>query len=1187
MRIIWRGALRAMKRTGAAIRLPAVATGILCALFAARAEAKSPPPGAGVADVPANILLMLDTSGSMGEYVSYTEQFSYPYDIATDSQGNLYVGELYGGVVVYDRDGQYVRKWGSYSSESASRAGDSGFYYVYGVATDSSDNVYVCDLYHNRVQVFTGTGTFVRSISLGSRNCYGIEISPSGTLYVVYDNGNIGRYSTSNGSLLGTWSVGGAVSVAFDSSGRHYVLRYTSSEYRIYVYDSSRTLDDYIDITDYNAEVRYPTFITLDPGNNIYISESDHYRSRVYRLNKSSGVTYMNHRSDVASVTQLGGSRSSAAGSFRTPFGVHYDAVRGDVLIADFYNHRVQSFSGSVPIISGAGETRLDVMKKVVKKLITDSGLLDGAHFGLVEWNSDAWMRVPISAEGASEIYNMIDTLDASGGTVLDRAMELALPYFLGDQGPRNPNITCQKNIIIVVSDGYWENNSSSEIAHNLSFNHQVYTYAIGFQVTGDDNYVDLSVNGGTYPESPLFAENWEELYEQMATAIRNAVNSDLTFAAPTIMPDIVGDDHILQATFRYKSQHQWKGRLKKFALDDGGNVGGLAWDAGERLNATGSEFRNLWTVSDSLPSGVNNFTVANMAALRPMLEAHVRRGYSDETVTGLIDFVRGKDVYGETIGGKDDEGQDVYLGDRWKLADIYHSRALVVGAPAARSTLEANPAGDAYYRASHGYADFVRSESCGAAGSLCSERKSVVYVGSNGGMLHAFDNLTGDELWGFIPPTILPALKDMMPASGTGTSSAIFAVDGTPAVKDVFDGERWRTVLVIGLRQGGGGYSVLDVTNPLAPSHLFTIGYDSFSDEVRYWNAAGVQAQFRRAADVPSGYDVRRLGETWSDPVILRLPLGPEGTDRWVAVAGGGYNGGVNANYGDKVFFFDVFAESPLLAQVTLPDLSGGDGIQNSAPAQITAITPDTTAKFPYAGAMLYIADQQGALWKIDATNRGHLLETTRLFDMQSTSRNQRLAFQQTVSAITDGRLYHIVGTGNVLEPDETSTQVDNRLFAAQDAYFPEFQTETPHTLGQLRDATGLAAICPDDEFPGWQIQLSGAGKILSPATVFNHSVMAPVYRPEPEDVCAGGSSSLLELRLDCGNQLRETLLGSGISTRAVVYNNKIYLGISSSDDEIVLPEGFVKSGNLIVGTPMAPRETKVTIESWWEGGL
>ena len=53
--------------------------------------AKSPPPGTGKADVKANILLMLDNSGSMG-WTSYSANRPInAFDTAVDSSGNIYV----------------------------------------------------------------------------------------------------------------------------------------------------------------------------------------------------------------------------------------------------------------------------------------------------------------------------------------------------------------------------------------------------------------------------------------------------------------------------------------------------------------------------------------------------------------------------------------------------------------------------------------------------------------------------------------------------------------------------------------------------------------------------------------------------------------------------------------------------------------------------------------------------------------------------------------------------------------------------------------------------------------------------------------------------------------------------------------------------------------------------------------
>jgi tripartite motif-containing protein 71 len=49
----------------------------------------------------------------------------------------------------------FVRKWGSDGT------GDGQFNYPYGVALDSSGNVYVADSGNNRVQKFNSDGTFI------------------------------------------------------------------------------------------------------------------------------------------------------------------------------------------------------------------------------------------------------------------------------------------------------------------------------------------------------------------------------------------------------------------------------------------------------------------------------------------------------------------------------------------------------------------------------------------------------------------------------------------------------------------------------------------------------------------------------------------------------------------------------------------------------------------------------------------------------------------------------------------------------------------------------------------------------------------------------------------------------------------------------------------------------------------
>ena len=55
---------------------------------------KALPPGTGIGDVPANVLILLDKSGSMGWRMSGgSSGINLPYDTTTDANGNLYIAQ--------------------------------------------------------------------------------------------------------------------------------------------------------------------------------------------------------------------------------------------------------------------------------------------------------------------------------------------------------------------------------------------------------------------------------------------------------------------------------------------------------------------------------------------------------------------------------------------------------------------------------------------------------------------------------------------------------------------------------------------------------------------------------------------------------------------------------------------------------------------------------------------------------------------------------------------------------------------------------------------------------------------------------------------------------------------------------------------------------------------------------------
>jgi type IV pilus assembly protein PilY1 len=149
----------------------------------------------------------------------------------------------------------------------------------------------------------------------------------------------------------------------------------------------------------------------------------------------------------------------------------------------------------------------------------------------------------------------------------------------------------------------------------------------------------------------------------------------------------------------------------------------------------------------------------------------------------------------------------------------------------------------------------------------LKAKRPSVIYASSNDGFLHAFkigqvdkndtsevmkvNTKESNELWAFIPPGALSGIPSLYPASHQ------LLLDGTPSIKDVvatadaaqplykFRLERtldqarggtgvWRTILVQSYGAQRPGYFALDVTDPVAgPQFLWQVVTDSAGNQL------------------------------------------------------------------------------------------------------------------------------------------------------------------------------------------------------------------------------------------------------------------------------------------------------------------------------------------------------------------
>lgn len=245
--------------------------------------------------------------------------------------------------------------------------------------------------------------------------------------------------------------------------------------------------------------------------------------------------------------------------------------------------------------------------------------------------------------------------------------------------------------------------------------------------------------------------------------------------------------------------------------------------------------------------------------------------------------------------------------------------------------------------------------------------RRSVVYVGSRDGMLHAFDagryrhgdnprtrvaenrgyfewfaeditecpeycngdcttcpNYgTGEELWAFIPANLLPRMKHNRLR---GDYPAY--VDASPALSDVQIRGEWKTVLIATQGNGGDAVFCLDVTDPVRPRFLW-----EFADPDLF-----------RGRSSPSAVKIGLIRD--------------KGSRRWVAFVVSGKR--PNRNQYPSIYVIDI-ADGSLLKRIFLDTES--DGIGAVPGGQPTIVDSDGNGYID----RVYMGTDRGFLYKLN----------------------------------------------------------------------------------------------------------------------------------------------------------------------------------------------------------------------------
>lgn len=522
--------------------------------------------------------------------------------------------------------------------------------------------------------------------------------------------------------------------------------------------------------------------------------------------------------------------------------------------------------------------------------------------------NSTQYTWVPLNTDkliNYNEMMANISKIGASGGTSLEPPMRFIETY-LNSSAFQNTFNNCGTTLVIVLSDGAWSPGTSYQIASRMNAkNPSVKTFSVAFGYAANSSlpstFGALATAGGTGLPLRSTASS-EELAGRFMEAIQSVMLDTYTAVAPTIMPRTTSGDLILSPEFEYSPRTQWKGYLTAKRLNTDGSIGSTLWELGANLNGVNPDSRKIWTAipglvaPDSLSKVTpNNFinttdTIDQIAAAMDtngVFTGEPAESYVKTEAANLINFIRGYDVW--------NEDKNINTPYRWKLNDIYNSKPLFVGQPLQTIPSDKDFAG--------GIQHFRNMDPQAHDNFKSTVRTPMVYVGSNDGLLHAVEALTGRELWAFAPPPLMDKYKNMI-TSLPNSSMSIYGVDGAVVAQDVYIEGEWRTYLAVAMGAGARGYSVLDVTNPALPFHVFSIeNYedDSGVKETRKWLSDGSRID-------TTGYE--RLGFTTSAPVFTYTKDG--NTYQPVLLIGGGNsNAGLTANVGSVVYVVSLKSET------------------------------------------------------------------------------------------------------------------------------------------------------------------------------------------------------------------------------------------------------------------------------------
>lgn len=805
-------------------------------------------------------------------------------------------------------------------------------------------------------------------------------------------------------------------------------------------------------------------------------------------------------------------------------------------------------------------------------------------------------LRIKVANGGlASSTYTvrnhlnaLVQAMNASDGTPIVPTMNEAARYLRGERAGYSSPITsaCQSTHLVVLTDGQANGNGAqssigtltgSSCTSDASLSDEqcgrrlatwmattdqssiaddnfITTHTIGFALgalapnTGPQTFLTDMANNGK--GKAYTAENASELSAAFSKILQDVLSTDTTFVSPGATVNQFNrqsnKNEVYFALFKPSENNRWVGNLKRYALNSGAgdiildadNVGAIDSNTGF-FKTTARSFWNLSVdgnntalggVANKLPSYVSRkiYTYVGSSPATPVDltgSAYLLNTVNSNVTSALLgaaDTTERAQLINWIRGLNDDATP------RKEIGDPLHSVPRLV--------------------------TYKCTEFTDTSLTTCKTGKEdqTAFLGTNEGLVHAFNTNDGTEQMAYMPEALLGNIKHLkLNEESTSINPRKYGMDNTVSVwvNDVN-----KNGVVYGGRDPNLSTQVGQVNGGGLNTGEFVYAYATMGRGGRNLyslDVTDVNAPKLRWFITPNTPGFSRLGQTWSTPVVTKIDI--NGTQTPIIIFTGGYdetqdnvsildkdnqgNARTEDQYGNAIYIVNavtgalIWSGSSEVANASAQAHQNLSKMRYSMPSSVRAIDINRDG----LADQFFVGDMGGQLWRFFINNGNAASSLISPADSASGSTADGV-IASVIPAITGGesdaqlksnlrRFYNApdivltsvyggktlaINIGSGYRGHPLDTGADDRFYSFRT---PIIDTNASHTIlteAEMYDTTlnliqegsaaqqAAAAAAFSKSEGGWYIRLENDGeKVLAEASTISGMVFFNTYEP------------------------------------------------------------------------------------------